>query len=101
MSHEWVILTINILYIANSAHHNVIGCERLSGIRYQLLPDSTLISFSSFYGLLDILSGTELNPGQRETGRVVLYSVRRGSDRSSVQTAKESCELLLKVVVAD
>ncbi|TFY70056.1 hypothetical protein EVJ58_g22 [Rhodofomes roseus] len=37
--------------------------------------------FSSFYGLLDILSGTELTPGQREI----------------VQTAKQSCELLLKV----
>ncbi|EEB97350.1 hypothetical protein MPER_03348, partial [Moniliophthora perniciosa FA553] len=36
--------------------------------------------FSSFYGLLDLLSGTELNPGQIEI----------------VQTAKQSCELLLK-----
>lgn len=35
---------------------------------------------SSFYGLLDLLSGTELNPGQNEI----------------VQTAKQSCELLLK-----
>ncbi|KAN0138534.1 hypothetical protein V8E53_003522 [Lactarius tabidus] len=38
--------------------------------------------FSSFYGLLDILSGTELNNGQREI----------------VQTAKQSCELLLKII---
>ncbi|PCH33241.1 hypothetical protein WOLCODRAFT_21861 [Wolfiporia cocos MD-104 SS10] len=38
--------------------------------------------FSSFYGLLDILGGTELNPGQREI----------------VQTAKQSCELLLKII---
>ncbi|CCM01303.1 uncharacterized protein FIBRA_03352 [Fibroporia radiculosa] len=38
--------------------------------------------FSSFYGLLDILSGTELNPSQREI----------------VQTAKQSCELLLKII---
>ncbi|KZT67653.1 histidine kinase [Daedalea quercina L-15889] len=38
--------------------------------------------FSSFYGLLDILSGTELTPGQREI----------------VQTAKQSCELLLKII---
>ncbi|KAH8086606.1 histidine kinase [Cristinia sonorae] len=38
--------------------------------------------FSSFYGLLDILSGTELNSGQREI----------------VQTAKQSCELLLKII---
>ncbi|CAL1696704.1 unnamed protein product [Somion occarium] len=38
--------------------------------------------FSSFYGLLDILSGTELNSGQGEI----------------VQTAKQSCELLLKII---
>ncbi|KAI0078477.1 histidine kinase [Panus rudis PR-1116 ss-1] len=38
--------------------------------------------FSSFYGLLDILSGTELNSAQREI----------------VQTAKQSCELLLKII---
>ncbi|KAI0063199.1 STKc type histidine kinase [Artomyces pyxidatus] len=38
--------------------------------------------FSSFYGLLDILSGTELNSGQRDL----------------VQTAKQSCELLLKII---
>ncbi|KAJ7124823.1 hypothetical protein C8R43DRAFT_1090617 [Mycena crocata] len=36
--------------------------------------------FSSFYGLLDLLSGTELDPGQSEI----------------VQTAKQSCELLLR-----
>ena len=28
--------------------------------------------FSSFYGLLDILSGTELNAGQREIGMLKL-----------------------------
>ncbi|KAI0090021.1 histidine kinase [Irpex rosettiformis] len=38
--------------------------------------------FSSFYGLLDILSGTELNTGQRDL----------------VATAKQSCELLLKII---
>ncbi|KII94402.1 hypothetical protein PLICRDRAFT_695401 [Plicaturopsis crispa FD-325 SS-3] len=38
--------------------------------------------FSSFYGLLDLLSGTELNVGQSEI----------------VQTAKQSCELLLKII---
>ncbi|KAG6891107.1 hypothetical protein C0995_014197 [Termitomyces sp. Mi166 len=38
--------------------------------------------YSSFYGLLDLLSGTELNPGQSEI----------------VQTAKQSCELLLKII---
>jgi CheY-like chemotaxis protein/nitrogen-specific signal transduction histidine kinase len=38
--------------------------------------------FSSFYGLLDLLSGTELNTGQTEI----------------VQTAKQSCELLLKII---
>lgn len=62
---------------------------------------STLISLSSFYGLLDILSGTELNPGQRETGRISLYTIRWWSNCCSVQTAKESCELLLKVATVD
>ncbi|VDC01932.1 unnamed protein product [Peniophora sp. CBMAI 1063] len=38
--------------------------------------------FSSFYGLLDLLSSTELQPGQREI----------------VQTAQESCSHLLKVI---
>ncbi|KIJ68769.1 hypothetical protein HYDPIDRAFT_37202 [Hydnomerulius pinastri MD-312] len=38
--------------------------------------------FSSFYGLLDLLSGTELNTGQREI----------------VETAKQSCEILLKII---
>ncbi|KAJ6501559.1 dual-domain HisK/Mak2 protein kinase [Mycena vitilis] len=38
--------------------------------------------FSSFYGLLDLLSGTELDPGQSEI----------------VQTAKQSCELLLRII---
>ncbi|KAF9243774.1 STKc type histidine kinase [Melanogaster broomeanus] len=38
--------------------------------------------FSSFYGLLDLLSGTELNSGQREL----------------VETAKQSCEILLKII---
>lgn len=27
-----------------------------------------MFGFSSFYGLLDLLSGTELNPGQNEIG---------------------------------
>ncbi|KAJ7456503.1 dual-domain HisK/Mak2 protein kinase [Mycena latifolia] len=36
----------------------------------------------SFYGLLDLLSGTELDPGQSEI----------------VQTAKQSCELLLRII---
>ncbi|EIW86383.1 dual-domain HisK Mak2 protein kinase [Coniophora puteana RWD-64-598 SS2] len=38
--------------------------------------------FSSFYGLLDLLNGTELNPGQSEI----------------VHAAKQSCELLLKII---
>ena len=29
------------------------------------------MAYSSFYGLLDILSGTELNAGQREIGRLL------------------------------
>lgn len=46
-----------------------------------LLVQACSANRSSFYGLLDLLSGTELNPGQSEI----------------VQTAKQSCELLLKV----
>ncbi|KAG9055946.1 hypothetical protein FS842_000718 [Serendipita sp. 407] len=38
--------------------------------------------FSSFYGLLDILGGTKLDSNQKEL----------------VQTAKQSCELLLKII---
>ncbi|KXN87566.1 Peroxide stress-activated histidine kinase mak2 [Leucoagaricus sp. SymC.cos] len=45
-------------------------------------PFHTHFYSSSFYGLLDLLSGTELNPGQNEI----------------VQTAKQSCELLLKII---
>lgn len=70
-------------------------------MRPQMPPGLTPTSFSSFYGLLDILSGTELNPGQRETGRIRLCAIRRESDCSSVQTAKESCELLLKVATVN
>lgn len=29
--------------------------------------------FSSFYGLLDILDGTDMNPGQREIGKSPSY----------------------------
>lgn len=59
---------------------------------------------SSFYGLLDILSGTELNAGQREigelaTGQIIYYNNRL--PMPLVQTAKQSCELLLKVRVQD
>jgi hypothetical protein len=53
---------------------------------------------SSFYGLLDILAGTELSNGQREIGlgllaRIFLFDIKY----ATVQTAKQSCELLLKV----
>ena len=33
-----------------------------------------MIPFSSFYGLLDLLSGTELNPGQSEIGELTCLS---------------------------
>src|SRR6266566_861444 len=52
---------------------------------------------SSFYGLLDILSGTELNNGQREIGLYLQASPFLSTECSTVQTAKQSCELLLKV----
>lgn len=53
---------------------------------------------SSFYGLLDLLSGTELNPGQNDIGemfRILFMTV--DFNEIEVQTAKQSCELLLKV----
>lgn len=69
MSHEWVVLITAPLCVINTVCYNVTGCEHLSGTRSQMISGSKLIVRSSFYGLLDILSGTELNPGQRETGR--------------------------------
>ncbi|KAJ7655307.1 dual-domain HisK/Mak2 protein kinase [Mycena polygramma] len=53
-----------------SETHVSVGCHELR------------TPFSSFYGLLDLLSGTELDPGQSEI----------------VQTAKQSCELLLRII---
>ena len=87
--------------MTNSVYHDIIGCEHRSGTRSQKMSGSKLNFPSSFYGLLDILSGTELNSGQRETGRYNTCVSRRESNPSPVQTAKESCELLLKVVNVD
>lgn len=53
---------------------------------------------SSFYGLLDLLSGTELNPGQNEIGEAPDFFLSNDLYQiNQVQTAKQSCELLLKV----
>lgn len=53
-------------FIANMSH------EMRTPFRYTftVLFDPILIHlcYSSFYGLLDLLSGTELNSGQREIG---------------------------------
>lgn len=40
----------------------------------QTLSNTPLVhgAISSFYGLLDILSGTELTPGQREIGASII-----------------------------
>lgn len=54
------------------------------------------VLYSSFYGLLDILSDTQLNPGQQEIGEKFKIECL-ASDRDLVATAKVSCELLLKV----
>ncbi|KAI6136939.1 STKc type histidine kinase [Pisolithus sp. B1] len=55
--------------------------------------------FSSFYGLLDLLSGTELNAGQREIGMCsVCFGGFFSSKQPSVDTAKQSCEILLKII---
>ena len=65
------------LCATNSVHPNGIGCERRSGVWLKTPPGLPLILLSSFYGLLDILSGTELNPGQRETGKMSPYATHR------------------------
>ena len=56
--------------------------------------------FSSFYGLLDLLASTELQPGQREIGkrlRILTTNWRTNWYFFLVQTAKQSCDHLLKV----
>ena len=55
-------------------------------------------SRSSFYGLLDLLGGTELTAGQSEIGDFDFDFLRMTLNLPIVQTAKQSCELLLKVV---
>lgn len=64
----------------------------------------TLLTFyvSSFYGLVDILSGTELNMGQREIGEHINTKLESWVSLTLlVATAKQSCELLLKVYHLD
>lgn len=41
----------------------------------ELKPRLNVFYKSSFYGLLDLLSGTELNPGQREIGKFGLTAI--------------------------
>jgi hypothetical protein len=62
-----------------------------------ILLSENLFILSSFYGLLDILSGTELNNGQREIGGSSNLYLALQLKYVIVQTAKQSCELLLKV----
>jgi hypothetical protein len=69
----------------------------LSGNPNRTLHIVNLFFGSSFYGLLDILSGTDLNNGQREIGLHLQASPFLSTESSTVQTAKQSCELLLKV----
>jgi hypothetical protein len=49
---------------------------------------------------LDLLGGTELNPGQSEIGIDRALRCEYLLPNFSVQTAKQSCELLLKVIAA-
>jgi hypothetical protein len=51
---------------------------RLLGISIRTSYVSSLFFCSSFYGLLDILSGTELNNGQREIGLGFLALILSG-----------------------
>ena len=70
----------------------------LSGNPNRKLHIVNLFFGSSFYGLLDILSGTDLNNGQREIGLHLQAYPFLSAECSTVQTAKQSCELLLKVL---
>ncbi|KAF9654281.1 histidine kinase [Thelephora ganbajun] len=70
------------LAIARQSREDALKATKIKSNFLASMSHELRTPFSSFYGLLDILSGTELNPGQRET----------------VQTAKESCELLLKII---
>ncbi|KAJ6626914.1 dual-domain HisK/Mak2 protein kinase [Mycena sp. CBHHK59/15] len=70
------------LEAARKSREDALTATKIKGNFLASMSHELRTPFSSFYGLLDLLSGTELDPGQSEI----------------VQTAKQSCELLLRII---
>ncbi|KAJ7630475.1 hypothetical protein FB45DRAFT_915621 [Roridomyces roridus] len=70
------------LEAARKSREDALTATKIKGNFLASMSHELRTPFSSFYGLLDLLSGTELDAGQREI----------------VQTAKQSCELLLRII---
>lgn len=70
------------LEVARKSREDALRATRVKSRFIANMSHEMRTPFSSFYGLLDLLSGTELNSGQREI----------------VDTAKQSCEILLKII---
>ncbi|KAJ7226000.1 dual-domain HisK/Mak2 protein kinase [Mycena pura] len=70
------------LEAARKSREDALTATKIKGNFLASMSHELRTPFSSFYGLLDLLSGTELDPGQSEI----------------VQTSKQSCELLLRII---
>ncbi|KAF7340087.1 Histidine kinase [Mycena venus] len=70
------------LEAARKSREDALTATKIKGNFLASMSHELRTPFSSFYGLLDLLSGTELDAGQSEI----------------VQTAKQSCELLLRII---
>ncbi|KAJ7102419.1 dual-domain HisK/Mak2 protein kinase [Mycena belliarum] len=70
------------LEAARKSREDALTATKARGCSSASMSHELRTPFSSFYGLLDLLSGTELDAGQSEI----------------VQTAKQSCELLLRII---
>jgi hypothetical protein len=60
--------------------------------------DRHVPSLSAFYGVLGLLSETDLSEEQGELGKLKFTMFDNDLTRCSVDTAKLSCELLLEVI---
>lgn len=72
----------NALQSARQSREDALKATKIKSNFLASMSHELRTPFSSFYGLLDLLSGTELSSGQSDI----------------VQTAKQSCELLLKII---
>lgn len=70
------------LEIARKSREDALKATKIKSNFLASMSHELRTPFSSFYGLLDLLSNTTLDTGQSEI----------------VQTAKQSCELLLKII---